>query len=677
MPPEAQPRRILLAGSPRSGTEWTAGVLSSGPGARSLLEPDNINTGAGAHAASPGRTDFGAFPVLRPGDESPGYRALWEMAFAGRVPGRKGWLHPLARLVLSMPAPVRNATMGATASAIRGAPGRPRTIVVKTVMAHFALEWVVAEIKPAVVVIQRDPRNMVSSWLEWNMDGFDLHTRPAVRQACAELGLELPAVPSTHVGLTAWWVGLLSEVLGRLADRHADWIVVTHEDLCDEPETRFRDLFRRLGLEWTSSTMDFLRETGYLSPIGHTDHGLGVTHGDAATVRRQVSQKWRQRLSDGQVSEIEDVLAGFPTRGWVRIAEPVTTPVTTAAAAYSAGHAGARAVADTHHETQAKRILLAGSPRTGSIWTAHALASGPGGRCVVEPDNVNVGTGDEVRNAGATGFGAFPVLRPGEDAPGYRALWDMAWSGRVPGRRGWLHPVARLVLGLPAPLRNATMGTAASALRGAPGRPSTVVVQTVMSHFALEWIVAEAKPAVVVIQRDPRNVVSSWLEWNLDVLDLPTRPAIREVCDELGVSLPPVPVTAVGRVAWCVGLQTSVLGRHLERHPEWVLVTHEDLCRDAEARFRQLFRTLGLEWTTSTEEYLRETGYLAPKGLTDHGLGVTQGDAAAVRQQVWQKWRERLSDEQVAEIDAVLDAFPTRGWVRLTEAAPAMPLAAP
>lgn len=673
MPPDGQPRRVLLAGSPRSGTEWTAGVLSSGPGARSLLEPDNINTGAGAQAASPGRTDFGAFPVLRPGDDSPGYRALWEMAFAGRVPGRKGWLHPLARLVLAMPAPVRNATMGATASAIRGAPGRPRTIVVKTVMAHFALEWVVAEIRPSVVVIQRDPRNMVSSWLEWNMDGFDLHTRPAVRSACAELGLELPPVPSTHTGLTAWWVGLLNDVLGRLADRHPDWIVVTHEELCEEPEMRFRDLFGRLDLAWTSSTTDFLRETGYLSPIGHTDHGRGVTRGDAATVRRQVSQKWRQRLSDDQVSEIEEVLAGFPSRGWVRIAEPAAAP----AASHTAGRAGAGAAVAQPHEAQARRILLVGSPRTGSIWTANVLASGPGGRCIVEPDNVNVGTGDEVRNAGATGFGAFPVLRPGEDAPGYRALWDMAWAGRVPGRKGWLHPVARLVLGLPAPLRNATMGTAASALRGAPGRPTTVVVQTVMSHFALEWIVAEARPAVVVIQRDPRNVVSSWLEWNLDVLDVPTRPAIREVCGELGVELPPLPSTPVGRIAWCVGLQTAVLGRHLERHPEWILVTHEDLCRDAEAGFRVLFDRLGLEWTASTEEYLRETGYLAPKGLSDHGLGVTQGDAAAVRRQVWQKWRERLSDAQIGEIEEVLEAFPARGWVRAGDAVPAVPLATP
>ena len=332
MPAEAQPRRILLAGSARSGSIWTARVLASGPGGRCVVEPDNVNTEAASRSAgTPGRSGFGAFPVLRPGDDAPGYRALWEMAFAGRVPGRKGWTNKLARGVLAMPRPVRNAAMAAAASAMRGAPGRPQTVVVQTVMSHFALEWIVDESKASVVVTQRDPRNMVSSWLEWNVDGFDLHTRPAIRQLCTELGLELPSVPSTPVGRTAWWVGIQTAVLGRLLDRHNDWILVTHEELCGDPYPLFGELYRRLGLEWTPSTEAYLKETGYLTPVGRTDHGRGVTEGDAEAVRRQVSQKWRERLTDDQVREIETVLAAFPERGWIRTPEaadslPLPTP---------------------------------------------------------------------------------------------------------------------------------------------------------------------------------------------------------------------------------------------------------------------------------------------------------------------------------------------------------------
>lgn len=304
--------RILLLGSSRSGSIWTGRMLAASPNGRCMVEPDNVNVERGAATSA-----FRPFPVLTPGQASPEYAALWQMAFAGRVPGRKGWLHPLSRLMLRLPPAVRAPLVSSFAGLMGGLPGVPETVVVQTVMAHFAAEWIVEKFQPRVVIIQRDPINMLSSWLEWHVHGFDLDARPEVRQRCAELGLELPPVGGSDVSRTAWWIGVLTSVLAALAGAHPDWVVVTHEALCADPQPEFMRLYASLGLTWSDQSDRFLEDTGYLVPNRRTHEGHGPSVGDAASVRAQVAQKWRERMTDDQVSEARGVLAAFPTHGWV------------------------------------------------------------------------------------------------------------------------------------------------------------------------------------------------------------------------------------------------------------------------------------------------------------------------------------------------------------------------
>lgn len=313
-----------MAGSSRSGSIWTAGMLAAAPNSRCVVEPDNVNTGD--HPANHAGSDFGPFPVLGRGQASSEYAALWEMAFTGRVPGRDGWTHPIGRMVLGLPHPLRDSLLSSSAALMGRIPGLAETIVVQTVMAHFAIEWIVDRFHPKVVVIQRDPLNMVSSWLEWDVHGFDIHTRPEVRERCAELGIELPAIGNSELSRTAWWIGLLTAALGAVVARHPDWVVVTHEVLCADPEPQFRQLYSTLGLTWSPEPERFLRDTGYHMPTRRTHRGHGPSRGDAASVRAQVAQKWRERLTDEQVAEANEVLSAFPTRGWVSPPAAVRAP---------------------------------------------------------------------------------------------------------------------------------------------------------------------------------------------------------------------------------------------------------------------------------------------------------------------------------------------------------------
>lgn len=316
------------------------------------------------------------------------------------------------------------------------------------------------------------------------------------------------------------------------------------------------------------------------------------------------------------------------------------------------------------------RVLLAGVGRSGSTWTGRVLGSAADTVYMNEPDNIGI-THSGGPQTDTLGFGPYPVLHPGQEAPQYAALWRMAWAGRVPMRVGAGRRMARLGLKLPAAVRDPLLTAFASALLRTGTAPVNVVVKSIMTPFALEWIVEEFNPSVVIIQRNPLNVVSSWLRWNEFIaMDLNTRAAIRESYIALVGDDPPTPgESQLALTAWCVGLLTTVYAHRVAQHPSWHVVTHEALCADPGARFHELFAGLGLTWTDETDRFL-ERGYLMPTFARPE-QGPLSEDAATVTSEQPDRWKKRLAAEQVAEISAILEQFPTRGWVAATEAMPA------
>jgi hypothetical protein len=173
------------------------------------------------------------------------------------------------------------------------------------------------------VVLQRDPLNIASSWLRLDVNAYDVHTRPAiVDRHLRPLGVEPPPQGASNTTLVGWWIGALATQLGSLLERHPDWILATHEDLCEAAEERFGDLYQRLDLTWTSETETYLREGGYIEPLFRGgDNTFAASAGDAAEatrVRREQVEAWRTRLTPDQLVELRAVLATFPNGGWVR-----------------------------------------------------------------------------------------------------------------------------------------------------------------------------------------------------------------------------------------------------------------------------------------------------------------------------------------------------------------------
>jgi hypothetical protein len=291
--------RVLVTGLPRSGTTWVANVLRRAPTTTVVDEPDNPDANPLAVSVN---ADLGWYPVLDPGEESPRYEQLWTLAFGGGWPTRPA-LMPLARLAKKLPPRVLEAVLRPGADVLAHRRGATEVIIVKSVLVTLCLEWVVARFAPLVVIIERDPLNVIASWLELDIPLGGLDTDASVRARLLDpMGIVAPPSASSRLERIAWCVGVLRAVSRRGQAVHRDRIVVRHEQLCADPVAEFQQLYDRLGLRWTSDT------AAYIEASNRPGRGYETTR-----VAREAGEKWRSVLSTDDVTTVRAVLDQIPT----------------------------------------------------------------------------------------------------------------------------------------------------------------------------------------------------------------------------------------------------------------------------------------------------------------------------------------------------------------------------
>ena len=313
--------RILIVGPARCGSTWVANVLGRAPGARMVYEPDGDNSDVlGAMAA--GR--LGQYPVMEPGERSYWYRLVWDTAFAGGWP----WDHvetarAAGRKLARIPPSVRDAAVASIAEVTRRLRPQPRHVVVKTVNAMFALDWIASRYQPTVLILKRNPLNIISSWLVLDMWVDRLVTQhPAVvEQYLTPLGMALPnGTARTPLRTVAWNVGLLTLALREAAARHPEWIVDSYDDLAREPEAEFRRLSRQVGLTWSAAMQTYLQKSD--TPGFAVHHGTARLHPNSVTAtlpgrrREQQGTQFQRRLTPDQVAEARAILNEFDLGSW-------------------------------------------------------------------------------------------------------------------------------------------------------------------------------------------------------------------------------------------------------------------------------------------------------------------------------------------------------------------------
>lgn len=300
------------------------------------------------------------------------------------------------------------------------------------------------------------------------------------------------------------------------------------------------------------------------------------------------------------------------------------------------------------------RILLAGAPRSGTSWTGRALGHCAGVRYVDEPD----GFREPFSFRTMMQFGENPRLQPGEIAPDYERLWAGVWSGAAPARglaariadRAYHHAgtearrkarAGERVVPLLRIARRAARPPAAD-----PGS-ANVVAKSVQCAWSIEWIVDRFTPVTVVLSRHPLNAIASWRDLGFVRNPRENDALARDAHDRWGVTPPASDAPLLAHQAFVYAVTASALADAAARHPDWIMVGHEDLCRDAAGGLRDLAARLGLVWTDAAEEFVAASD--------GDGSGFATVRVAAEQRD---RWRERLSTTEVDVVRSVLAEFP-------------------
>jgi Sulfotransferase family len=313
------------------------------------------------------------------------------------------------------------------------------------------------------------------------------------------------------------------------------------------------------------------------------------------------------------------------------------------------------------------RILVVGIPRSGSTWVARVLASTKGATYLEEPDNHL--TYPFAFRAKHNLRGCFyTTLGPHDEAPEYERLWREALrlhDGPVApvsstARRSLASLIWRSVPN--REIRRAFIDRKAVTGRlrlverlAVPERASMsphLVVKSVHAPLSVEWIAARFPVRVVVVLRDLLNIVSSWvqLRWLAgggdDVLES-LDPATRDrLATEHDIPPPLRDASPLARGAWLLGMLGLALEDAAAKHPEWVVVRHEELCRAPNESFREAAVRSGLEWTVEADRTLAN--------LNRPGSGT---EVHRVASELPDVWRSRLAPQHLSELEPLLERF--------------------
>lgn len=268
----AKPKRhILVTGSPRSGTTFLGSVLAF---------PNEVG-----YVREPFNQDFGLegleqqFMYLYPGmPREEHYRSIVEKLLTGRAKFRRMPASEASDKKQRLGRMVFGSGSNYIYLLAKHNPAVSRFLV-KDPMACLASQYMHREFGVQVVVIVRHPLPTIASMRRLRLDHplshlleqeqlYNEHLKPILG------GVNLERLSSIERQALLWTC--LYYMLNEYIKANDGFIVVKHEDLSRNPETTFRELYDRLGLEYTDSIQDKVQAmTNEKNPIKVKN---GLTH---------------------------------------------------------------------------------------------------------------------------------------------------------------------------------------------------------------------------------------------------------------------------------------------------------------------------------------------------------------------------------------------------------------
>ena len=287
-------------------------------------------------------------------------------------------------------------------------------------------------------------------------------------------------------------------------------------------------------------------------------------------------------------------------------------------------------------------VLVTGSHRSGSTWLGQMIGASDEIGYIHEPFNINRGPG--ICRARFPYW--FMYIRPGtcgEVAADFRRMLAFRYNylAQAVRVRSWTD-VRVLVRDGGRFLR----------FRTSRVRP---LVKDPMALFSAEWIAETYDSQVVVVVRHPAAFASSIKidGWTHPFSHFLNQPALIE--DHLEPFRGEIEAFAreehdiLDQAALLWRLVHHTIAGYRERHPDWLIVRHEDLSREPIQGYGELFEALDLPYTEDVQEKIRQSSSRSNPSDRDANrhLFHTRDSRANV-----DNWRHRLTPDEVERVHA-------------------------
>ncbi len=188
--------------------------------------------------------------------------------------------------------------------------------------------------------------------------------------------------------------------------------------------------------------------------------------------------------------------------------------------------------------------------------------------------------------------------------------------------------------------------------------------------FSAPWFANTLGCQVVILVRHPLAFVSSLkrLNWDFDFQDLLNQPRLMRnhlepFWGEMEVILDSGDdVIAQGSLLW--RMVYTVVDGFRSAYPEFVVVRHEELSRQPEDRFRDLYAFLGLAFTPKVQQALKNSSWSGnPEELSTRKVHAVNLDSQANLS----NWKKRLTHAEIKRIrdlteDVAVNFYPEESW---------------
>ena len=289
------PVPILVTGTHRSGTTWVGKMLAADAGTAYISEPLNVLHRPGVFR--PKVKNW--YQYICDDNESEylsGFQELLEFDYH---------LWDEIRSLRSRRDVLR---MGRDFFIFYNGLMRGQRILLKDPFAVFSTPWFAGRLNCKVVIAVRHPAAFASSLkrLNWPFDFQHLLNQPLLmRDHLGPYREEMQAIqPDDVIGQSALLWKLIYSSVHTTRDLHPDFIVVRHEDLSRDPLPGYRDLYQRLGLEFTPRVVKAIMSSS--SSENPVELSRKKVHGYKLDSRANIDN-WKKRLTTDEIDRIHQM----------------------------------------------------------------------------------------------------------------------------------------------------------------------------------------------------------------------------------------------------------------------------------------------------------------------------------------------------------------------------------